>query len=1403
MVQLSGAGSSDPDQSAATLDYLWDLDGDGTFGETGLDATRGDEVGSAPSFSAAGLDGPDTVVVRLRVVDAELLSDEDEAEIQIINLAPQLTNVAVTPEIDEHGAVTLSGGIVDPGTLDTFVLDVDWGDPLSPNNVEQYSFAAGTSSFTLTHQYLDDNPSLTAADQYSMTLSLRDDDPVAAPLPELLSWWPGEGNALDIADGNDGTLQGDATFSSGQIGQAFSFDGVGDRVVGTLDGFAGGNTPLTIASWFNQSVVAGHPGKGTIGVGATGNREHFFLRLAARTSSDGGIWDGTIDNQNRLWIGVDDGGLDRWWGSSTVVHSGQWYHAAATFDPATNEARLYLNGVLERTIVLSAGLNLTNAFYLGGDAYNDNFFNGRVDEAQVFTRALTAAEVQSLATGQGASVETVTTRVRNVAPQFANLSVTSLIDENGVVTLTGEIVDPGALDTFRLDVDWGDGAGDNVTFAAGTTSFTLTHQYLDDDPSGTSQDAYAIILSLSDDDSSGIPTADLLSWWPGEGSAVDIADGNDGNLQGDVTFATGSVGQAFSFDGAGDRVVGTLEGFAAGNTPITITAWFNEQALYDHPGKGILGVGATGERQHFFLRLAGHAPPSCLSCVGAGDGQNRLFIGADDGGLDRWWGSTSIVDTGEWYHAAATFDPTTNEVKLYLNGALERTVLLSTGLNLTNHFYIGGDAYDDNFFHGQVDEPQVFTRALTATEIQSLASQAPAQVTTATLDTTVRNVAPSFEAGDDEALLAPVAGAFGRNGLTFTDPGADQWSGTVNFGEPGGLDVPLVINQVTKSFDLSHTYGTEGTFTVTVIVNDDDLGSHTDTFQVTVNLNDPPPPPSGRSIIVLNASISGALDISGNGVIDIPGSVLVNSSHSKALSASGNAHITADSIRVVGGVDVKGNATLDPDPVTGVEPAADPLATLSPPPNDVARGSVNCSGNGSQTLLPGVYSYIKASGNCQLMFNSGTYIIAGGEFKLTGNAAISGSEVFIYHAGSNFPEPGGSVKDIQLSGNATSTLTPPDSGPYRGLLIFQARDNSERMTLSGNQLGLTGTIYAPAAQLQMSGNSQVQLTLIVDRLRISGNASSTLLAVNQGDNDADVPVSALGQLLSSVVEVSLRDATGAIGAEHRARLADAIVVLNAALVGWGITLTEVSESQYEFADVRISVAAESPCGSAADGVLGCTTSDGDVTLLTEWSWFGGTDPTQITAGQFDFQTILTHELGHAIGLDHSSDAASVMHETLSAGQARRELGSADLLVLHDDHASESGGGEALYAEPVSPEALPTQDGLQRQAADSGQRLRSQAVDAVFAQLAARSLPRSAHNNPAIASEGYGHGATAAPLQAHPALGPPHEPIGAASSDASRAPAPAGVPDDDGLDLILGRQAHLIIELNGDGLLGEV
>ena len=43
----------DPDDHTP-FTFLWDLDGDGNYGETGADAARGDETGATPTFDATG-----------------------------------------------------------------------------------------------------------------------------------------------------------------------------------------------------------------------------------------------------------------------------------------------------------------------------------------------------------------------------------------------------------------------------------------------------------------------------------------------------------------------------------------------------------------------------------------------------------------------------------------------------------------------------------------------------------------------------------------------------------------------------------------------------------------------------------------------------------------------------------------------------------------------------------------------------------------------------------------------------------------------------------------------------------------------------------------------------------------------------------------------------------------------------------------------------------------------------------------------------------------------------------------------------------------------------------------------------------------------------------------------------
>ena len=64
-------------------------------------------------------------------------------------------------------------------------------------------------------------------------------------------------------------------------------------------------------------------------------------------------------------------------------------------------------------------------------------------------------------------------------------------------------------------------------------------------------------------------------------------------------------------------------------------------------------------------------------------------------------------------------------------------------------------------------------------------------------------------------------------------------------------------------------------------------------------------------------------------------------------------------------------------------------------------------------------------------------------------------------------------------------------------------------------------------------------------------------------------------------------------------------------------------------------------GGFADGVLGLTTDAGQITLVNGWNFYFASDATQIEQRQYDIETVVRHELGHALGSSQSTDRNSV------------------------------------------------------------------------------------------------------------------------------------------------------------------
>jgi len=201
-------------------------------------------------------------------------------------------------------------------------------------------------------------------------------------------------------------------------------------------------------------------------------------------------------------------------------------------------------------------------------------------------------------------------------------------------------------------------------------------------------------------------------WLAGDGDVNDkTGNGNDGTLQNGAGYTVGKVGQSFSFDGVDDQVTIPDNASQNGGTNLTIEAWINPTNL-PH-GATILQKRTSGNIGGYLLE------PTQPSGSGAPNGLAFIIM---IGGVYSTLNPANVVVPNVWQHVAATYDG--SFMRIYVNGVEVANKPQSGAIdNVAAPVMIGRNIVNPSAaFLGKIDEISVYNRALSATEIESIAN---------------------------------------------------------------------------------------------------------------------------------------------------------------------------------------------------------------------------------------------------------------------------------------------------------------------------------------------------------------------------------------------------------------------------------------------------------------------------------------------------------------------------------------------------------------------------------------------------------------------------------------------------------------------------------------------------------
>jgi hypothetical protein len=549
--------------------------------------------------------------------------------------------------------------------------------------------------------------------------------PNYVPTQGLLGWWPFNGNANDESgNGNNGTVNG-ATLAAdrfGNAGKAYYFNGLPitnanrSRIsIPNIDVKNHVSSGFTISFWFTRDDSINSANRHFIFYqynGINGLQSEYTLnsfRLSLRTST-----------ANPPEINYFHGFTGNY---------RMWHHAVIVWSPQTMFS--YVDGVLVSTISNPGINNLTNGqvFTMGSGGVSGSYSHfGSLDDVGFWRRALSAAEVQQLYSGQSGC---------NLTVNLSNSDTLSACG-NSVTLNAGN-------------------AGASYVWNNGSTNQTL---------SATTSGWYSVTVSQNNCSATDSVYVDLLSVNLGNDTA--ICAGASINLNANTNFGS-SIPNFFN----GNRFIETMNNGPSGQTQRTYSMWVNTK---DSSSMSMLFHGdySTGTSSTDLLL-------NLDLWFGAGSGWcNQYKKGVSYLSIAHAATFAKPIYDGNWHHIAYVLgennDYSHSNIAVYVDGILvsrPNNVIPYCGHNWGGWTYntapstmkIGAAGGRSNNFNGQIAKVGIWDKALSQSEVIQTKNSGVMSISSQ-----LRNYYPLNQIVNDSLVIDLISGNHGIiHGAPFTN----------------------------------------------------------------------------------------------------------------------------------------------------------------------------------------------------------------------------------------------------------------------------------------------------------------------------------------------------------------------------------------------------------------------------------------------------------------------------------------------------------------------------------------------------------------------------------------------------------------------------------------------------------